>query len=127
MLAPVSDVSAVTMKEKYTKRYQKLLKKCKKQFKYDGSQAEMNQNAADEYELWDKELNVAYKEVYKSLNAAKQKELKKSERNWIRKKEKQARKDASDWEGGSGYPCVYYGSLTSLTKKRIKWLIGNYM
>lgn len=50
-----------------------------------------------------------------------------SERKWIKTRERIAKKEAKDWLGGSGYPMIYCGSLTKTTKKRIKWLIRNYL
>ena len=117
----------MTLKQKYTKRYKKLEKKCKEKYTYDAPQTQMNIEAYEEYGLWDKELNTAYQDVYKRLSAKEQKKLKKSEQKWIKKKEKKAKKEAKWCEGGSMYPMVYAGNLTALTKKRIKWLIKNYM
>lgn len=110
----------------YLKRYKKLEKKCKKLFKYNGSQQEMNQESAEEYKLWDKELNYVYKKIYSKLTPEQQKKLKKSELVWIKTRDKKAKKSASEFEGGTMYPLVYNGTLTTLTKKRIKWLIKNY-
>lgn len=110
----------------YMSRYKKLEKKCKKKFNYDAPQQEMNRDAAEEYKLWDRELNYVYKSIYSELSAEQQKELKKSELAWIKKRDKKAEKSASEMEGGTLYPQVYYGAMTNLTKKRIKWLIRNY-
>ncbi|RKI42610.1 DUF1311 domain-containing protein [bacterium D16-51] len=110
----------------YLKRYKNLEKQCKKLFKYDGSQQEMNQESAKEYKLWDKELNYVYKEIYSKLTPNQQKKLKKSELEWIKARDKKAKKSASEFEGGTMYPLIYNETLINLTKKRIKWLIKNY-
>ena len=110
----------------YLKRYKKLEKKCKKLFKYDGPQQEMNRESAEEYKLWDKELNYVYKKIYSKLTSEQQKKLKKSELAWIKTRDKKAKKSASEFDGGTMYPLVYNVTLTTLTKKRIKWLIKNY-
>ena len=126
----VAEVSAASLKQTYTKRYKKLEKKCKKLFNYYddpyASQATINQEAADEFKLWDKELNYQYKGIYKALSASKKKELKSRQIKWIQKKEKEAKADAAENEGGSLAPLLYYSSLRDSTKKRIKWLIKNY-
>lgn len=127
VLSTAMDCSAMTLKQKYTKRYKKLEKKCKEKYTYDAPQQTMNLESYEEYKLWDKELNTAYQDVYKRLSASAQKKLKKSEQKWIRKKEKKAEKEAKWCEGGSMYAMVYNRNLTGLTKKRIKWLIKNYM
>ena len=36
--------------------YNKIYRKCKKNFKYDGPQLEMNQDSYKEFKIWDKEL-----------------------------------------------------------------------
>ena len=110
----------------YLSRYKKLEKKCKKKFKYNGSQQEMNYESAEEYKLWDKELNYVYKDIYNKLTESNQKELKKSELAWIKKRDKKAEKSASEVKGGSMYPLLYNGAMTKLTKQRIKWLIKKY-
>ena len=107
-------------------RYKKLVRKCKEKYKYDGSQAEMNHNAYNEYQTWDKELNFVYFKIYKSLSASSKKVLKKSQLAWISKKEKAAKAAAAEWEGGSGETTAYYGSLIVSTKKRVRWLINHY-
>ena len=81
---------------KLMNRYNKLLKKCKNNYKYEGSQTQMNQDAYNEYKAWDKELNYVYTRVYKNLSVRKKKELKKKELTWIRKKEKKAKADATE-------------------------------
>ncbi|MCI5500524.1 MAG: DUF1311 domain-containing protein [Lachnospiraceae bacterium] len=122
---PVVNVNA-NSKSSYLKSYKKLEKKCKKKFTYSGSQAEMNKESYEEYKLWDKELNKDYKMIKKNLSPKKAKKLVASERKWIKKRDKKAKKDAAEWEGGSGYPMVYNISLIEQTKSRIKWLIKNY-
>lgn len=116
-----ADQSATLMK-----RYKKLVKKCKKNYKYDGTQYEMNRDACSQYSAWDKELNYVYSKICKSLSASRKKELKKSQISWIRKKEKTAKASAAQWKGGSAEPMMYYLSLASSTQKRVRWLIQNY-
>lgn len=115
-----------TAQQEYTKRYKKLNKKCKKKFPTDLPQVQLNMNAEEEYRLWDDELNYVYNDIMPKLSDDQKKQLTASELKWIKKKEKQAKQDASINEGGSIYPLVYYNSLTRSTKKRIRWLIKNY-
>ena len=84
--------------------YNKIYRKCKKNFKYDGPQLEMNQDSYKEFKIWDKELNRVYKLLYKGLSAKQKKVLKKKQIRWIKKKEKEAAKEAAQWAGGSGQP-----------------------
>lgn len=110
----------------YMERFNKLKKKCKKKFKYNGTQQEMNHEALEEFKLWDNELNYIYNDIYGNLDQKDQKKLKKSELAWIKKRDKKAIEKSSDCEGGSIYPLVYNDILIRLTKRRIKWLIKNY-
>ena len=69
--------------------YNKIYRKCKKNFKYDGPQLEMNQDSYKEFKIWDKELNRVYKLLYKGLSTKQKKVLKKKQIRWIKKKEKE--------------------------------------
>ena len=106
--------------------YNKIYRKCKKNFKYDGPQLEMNQDSYKEFKIWDKELNRVYKLLYKGLSAKQKKVLKKKQIRWIKKKEKEAAKEAAQWAGGSGQPLARNMVLITETKKRLRWLIRIY-
>ena len=106
--------------------YNKIYRKCKKNFKYDGPQLEMNQDSYKEFKIWDKELNRVYKLLYKGLSAKQKKVLKKKHIRWIKKKEKEAAKEAAQGAGGSGQPLARNMVLITETKKRLRWLIRTY-
>lgn len=106
--------------------YNKIYRKCKKNFKYDGPQLEMNQDSYKEFKIWDKELNRVYKLLYKGLLAKQKKVLKKKQIRWIKKKEKEAAKEAAQWADGSGQPLARNMVLITETKKRLRWLIRTY-
>ena len=126
-VSPVtSSASDSALKKKYTRRYNKLKKKCKKKFTYNAPQVEMNRQSYEEYTLWDEELNYVYKDIYKRLDSKGKSKLKKSEIKWIKKKEKRAEDEAAENIGGSIYPLIYNGSLIQSTKARIRWLIRKY-
>ena len=76
MAVPASAAVKKQSKRQVTliRSYNKIYRKCKKNFKYDGSQLEMNQDSYKEFKIWDKELNRVYKLLYKGLSA-KQKKL----------------------------------------------------
>lgn len=117
----------VSASNKYMKRYQKLEKKCEKLFQYDGTQTEMNQDSYKEYKLWDKELNYVYKEAKKKITSTEYKALQASERRWIVKRDKKAEQESAQYEGGTMQPLIYNNTMTTMTKKRIKWMIKNYL
>lgn len=108
------------------RNYNKIYRKCKKKFKYDGPQLEMNQESYKEFKMWDKELNRVYRLIYNGLSAKQKKTLKKKQIQWIKKKEKKAEKEAASWRGGSGEPLARNGVLITETKKRLRWLIRQY-
>lgn len=93
MAVPASAAVKKQSKRQVTliRSYNKIYRKCKKNFKYDGSQLEMNQDSYKEFKIWDKELNRVYKLLYKGLSAKQKKVLKKKQIRWI-KKRKQPRK-----------------------------------
>lgn len=115
MAVPASAAVKKQSKRQVTliRSYNKIYRKCKKNFKYDGSQLEMNQDSYKEFKIWDKELNRVYKLLYKGLSAK-------------QKKEKEAAKEAAQWAGGSGQPLARNMVLITETKKRLRWLIRIY-
>ena len=121
MAVPASAAVKKQSKRQVTliRSYNKIYGKCKKNFKYDGPQLEMNQ---DSY----KEFNRVYKLLYKGLSAKQKKVLKKKQIRWIKKKEKEAAKEAAQWAGGSGQPLARNMVLITETKKRLRWLIRTY-
>ncbi len=120
MAVPASAAVKKQSKRQVTliRSYNKIYRKCKKNFKYDGPQLEMNQDSYKEFKIWDKELNRVYKLLYKGLSAKQKKVLK--------KKEKEAAKEAAQWAGGSGQPLARNMVLITETKKRLRWLIRIY-
>ena len=89
MAVPASAAVKKQSKRQVTliRSYNKIYRKCKKNFKYDGPQLEMNQDSYKEFKIWDKELNRVYKLLYKGLSAKQKKVLKKKQIRWIKKKE----------------------------------------
>ena len=71
MAVPASAAVKKQSKRQVTliRSYNKIYRKCKKNFKYDGPQLEMNQDSYKEFKIWDKELNRVYKLLYKGLSA----------------------------------------------------------
>ena len=128
MAVPASAAVKKQSKRQVTliRSYNKIYRKCKKNFKYDGPQLEMNQDSYKEFKIWDKVLNRVYKLLYKGLSAKQKKVLKKKQIRWIKKKEKEAAKEAAQWAGGSGQPLARNMVLITETKKRLRWLIRTY-
>ena len=85
-------------------------------------QSTMNRCAADDYARADAELNRVYKQVIAGLDAQSQQLLKAAQRDWISFRDDECKYENAQNEGGSIYPLVYNGCLTTLTKARTKQL-----
>ena len=75
-----------------------------------------------ENKLQDARLNQAYKGVIARLAAPQQAALRKSERDWIKRREEQCRKAAGDVGSGSAYAIIYSSCVLDETVRRTIWL-----
>jgi uncharacterized protein YecT (DUF1311 family) len=84
------------------------------------SQAEMNRQAAKDFEKVDAELNSAYAALIAKLPDAESKEkLKQSQRAWLAFRDAEAEFEG---RGGTMAPTLRYATMTELTEERIKQL-----
>ena len=84
-------------------------------------------NMADyELKLWDDELNAIYKDIISRLDTEEAEALKKEEREWIRKKDEEARKAASRYKGGTLEGLEHTASLAKSTRERAYALLDSY-
>ncbi len=86
------------------------------------TQAEMNQQAINEYRKADSILNVTYKNVMLYLTGNQKKMLLSAQRSWVKFKTAHCETVALAYEGGSIQPLVNYSCLTEVTNERIKQL-----
>ena len=86
------------------------------------TQGEMNADAAEAYNKADKELNAVYKKLVAKLSDAEKSTLKTQQRNWIKIKESDCKKEADEYEGGSMAPMILYNCLEVKTIQRTKEL-----
>ena len=86
------------------------------------TQAEMNQQAINEYRTADSVLNVTYKNVMLYLTGNQKKMLLSAQRSWVKFKIAHCETVALSYEGGSIQPLVKYSCLTEVTNERIKQL-----
>lgn len=82
------------------------------------SQNQLNSCAEDNYKAADKALNDAWSDL---PDAAKAK-LRNAQRDWIAQRETHCKTTASEAEGGSMYPLLYFGCLADKAKDRTRWL-----
>lgn len=88
------------------------------------TQAAMNQCAADAYAQADKQLNQTYKDVMAKLEPARQEELKKAQRDWIKYRDSHCKSESASVQGGSLYGAVMNGCLAETTKAQVEKLKG---
>jgi uncharacterized protein YecT (DUF1311 family) len=83
------------------------------------TQSEMNVAANVKYKKADAELNKVYKQLMAILDQNEKILLIQAEKDWIKYRDSHCKFDASQYEGGSIQPLIYFTCLEELTKKRI--------
>lgn len=86
------------------------------------TQGEMNADAEKAYNKADKELNAVYKKLMSKLSDSEKSTVKTQQRNWIKIKESDCKKEADEYEGGSMAPMILYNCLEEKTIQRTKEL-----
>src|SRR6266436_1236024 len=87
------------------------------------SQAEMNRQAAKDFEKADAELNSTYAALMAKLPDADSKQkLKEKQRAWVASRDAEVARATNEANGGSMAPMLRYETLTHLTRERIKEL-----
>lgn len=95
------------------------------QLKTDGSmtQADMNINAQRQYELWDEVLNKIWDSLQRTMDRDAFRVLRQEQREWIDLRDERAEEAASEVEGGSLYPTIYYSAAAKATEERVYELL----
>ncbi len=83
---------------------------------------EMKAEASRAYEVSDKAMNAAYKQLMAVLNEEGQTRLKAAQRAWIAYRDAQASFDSHHLAGGTMEGLEYTGALNMLTQERTKRL-----
>ena len=76
---------------------------------------------------WDNLMNDIYGTIREKISSSEFETLKTSQKEWLAKRESDAKESASDWEGGSGYNMAYYAALAKSTGQRCEWLVDQYL
>lgn len=125
------NITATISKEKILAQHNDALKKDKETdalFEQANlNQVEMNQISCDRYQVWDKQLNDLWTYLKQTLPKNEMKTLTQEQRKWIKQKEDYAKKEASDWEGGSMQTMIECGALTKQTRERVVELMRDYI
>jgi len=87
------------------------------------SQAEMNREAAKDFEKADVKLNRTYAALMAKLPDAESKQkLKESQRAWLAFRDAETAFEVDEVRGGTMAPTIRYATMTELTGQRIKQL-----
>ncbi len=86
------------------------------------NQNDMNICADKDYRAADAVLNATYRKTIAGLDAHSRDLLHAAQREWIKFRDAECTYESAQNEGGSIYPLVYSGCLTTLTKDRTKQL-----
>ena len=87
---------------------------------YNGNQQEIIACAVRDYKAADAKLNETWKIVMSSLSLGRRTELRRQQREWLKKRDPTCKAKADVYKGGSIWPLEYYGCLQSATEKRTK-------
>ena len=91
------------------------------------TQAEMNRQAAKDFEKADAKLNSTYAALLAKLpDADSKRKLKESQRAWIAFRDAEAAFAADQFRGGSAAPVLRSTSMTETTEQRIKQLKADF-
>lgn len=79
----------------------------------------MNATASANYKKSDVHLNKVYKQLMAILDKNEKPLLIQAEKDWIKYRDSHCKFEASEYEGGSMQPLIYYICIEKLTKQRI--------
>jgi uncharacterized protein YecT (DUF1311 family) len=86
------------------------------------TQQDMNICADKDYRAADAVLNATYRKAMAGLDDRSKDLLRAAQRNWIKFRDTECTYESAQNEGGSIYPLVYAGCLTTLTNERTRQL-----
>lgn len=86
------------------------------------TQLELNEDAARQAKAADTQLNKAYQQVIKGLDARTKALLVKAELKWIAFRDAQSDSEEDQYRGGSMAPMIYWGTKQRLTDARTREL-----
>lgn len=85
----------------------------------DLTQTELNEISAQNYQLWDDELNSIWSRLKETLDDSTMEELTSGERKWISNRDEEMQAAGADYEGGSMQQMVESDKGAELTKERV--------
>lgn len=88
---------------------------------------EMNENAAQIFEVWDTLLNDMYGALKKNLSVDEFAQLQQDQREWITERDDYAEYTAAEVEGGTLYNSIYVQAQADYTAQRCSDFLYDYM
>ena len=92
-----------------------------------GTTVDLVEAESEAYKRWDDALNKVYGELKKQLSDKDMEKLREEQRQWIEFRNKKAKEDAAEFEGGSFASVQYVSTLQQVTKERYYELVIDYM
>lgn len=92
-----------------------------------GTTIELLEAESEAHQRWDAALNEIYGVLKKQLPEKDMDKLRDDQRQWIEFRNKKAKEDAAEFEGGSFASVQYASTLQQLTKERCYELVNDYM
>lgn len=90
------------------------------------TQADLNTNAQNIYQVWDSVLNMQWRLLLDNLDQQTMEELTREQLAWIQEKEAAAEEAAAEVDGGSLSPIYYYGKAAEMTRDRV-YALSDYL
>ncbi len=95
--------------------------------RYGETTLEMKETSLKVFKKWDDALNEIYNKLKNKLSSSEMERLKKSQQDWIKRRDKRAKEDSLKSEGSSMEEIEYIESLSRTTKERCYELVENYL
>jgi len=92
-----------------------------------GTTVDLVEANSEAYKRWDTALNKVYGVLKEQLSDQDLNKLRDEQRKWIEFRDKKAKEDAAEFEGGSFESVQYASTLQQLTKERCYELVNIYM
>lgn len=93
----------------------------------NGTTVDLVEAEFEAYKRWDAALNKVYGVLKEQLSNQDLDKLRDEQRKWIEFRDKKAKEDAAEFEGGSFESVQYASTLQKLTKERCYELVNTYM
>ncbi|ALC89264.1 hypothetical protein AM500_05290 [Bacillus sp. FJAT-18017] len=88
---------------------------------------ELEEQEAERFEKWDKELNEVYRLLEEQLNPEQMEKVREEQRSWVKQRDEAAKESSLKYKGGSHEELEYVATQAILTRERCYALVARYM